>query len=282
MLFIGGTGNIITDTGNLINKYYNETLIYDWIFETSGFAMVHHLKNFFIAYYLATSNLLYLSPTASRKIKLQAYKEVILKTLGWAALWEIVEKFAVFMIQILADWCPSYTPIVFFSDFFGTGEAVWNTILSDLPQSIIAATGVATLVYFKVLVPPSYILIEKRSLVMILVQFAWIGLSGLTSFLMPYKIRTNIGIIPLGFYSYFFVEIFFIFTLYLGDFYYLDKKGKKTHSLRQLNETYLILIFYVIIQFCATFNLTGPGFITSNVFYAFFVIILLSLKKFIN
>lgn len=288
-LFIGGTSTIVTDTGNLINKFYNGTVIYAWVYESSGYAMLHQLKNFFLAFYFTTSNLKHLGKTT--KTILHGYGTTVLKTLGWAALWEIVEKFFIFIVILLAYGYPDNVSIIYVYKYMGTGESVWNTILSDLPQSIIASTGVCILHYFMVItLLPSYILIEKKSIIVIILQFILVGLSGFAGFTISFKKSTSIGNIPIGYYAYFFLELFFISVLYIGDFYYLIPKSfpeqilikdteDEEQKIKELNQSYNILVFYVIIQWIGAFNLLAPGFITSNIAFVFFLLILLSFNN---
>lgn len=275
LLFIGGTSTIITDTGNILNRNNNNTKIYDFLLESSGFAMLHHIKNFYLAFYFTTSNIYKISYPTNTKILLHEYGSSIYKTLGWAALWEIVEKFVVFMFQLLSNTYPENVTIIFFSDWIGTGEVVYNSLLSDLPQAIFACTGLCVLIYFIGIVVPSKILIDKKPIIIIILQFAWIGLSGICGFSIIYKKKTDFGIIPVGFYAYFFIELFFICTLYLGDFYYI----KTNVMFKNLIESYLIFVLYLIIQWAAAFNLYAPGFITSNVLYVAYILFLLSIWK---
>ena len=285
LLFIGGTDTITTDTGDLQNKHKNETVVWEFLVENSGFATVHHVKNFFIAFYFSTSNIYLINQRITpigtetmpvlgltSKIILYEFGTSILKNLGWAALYEIVEKFVVFLFQVLGNIYPENAPIIFASDWIGHGEVSYNSLLSDLPQAIFACTGVCVLIYFIRIRVPSEILIKKKSKLIIVLQFAWIGLSGLCSFSIVYKKETSIGIIPLGFYAYFFIELFFICILYLGDFYFVTET-------KYLNEAYTIFVFYLITQWAAAFGLYAPGFITSNVVYVIFILFVLSIWK---
>ena len=292
-LFIGGTSTIVTDTGNLINKFYNGTVVYAWVYESSGYAMLHLVKNFFLAFYFTTSNLKYLKENKTKTI-LHAYGTSILKTLGWAALWEIVEKFFIFIVILLADGYPDNVSIIYVYKYVGTGESIWNTVLSDLPQSIIASSGLCILHYFIVVtLLPSYILIEKKPIVIIILQFILVGISGFAGFSISLKKSTSIGIIPIGYYAYFFLELFFICILYMGDYYYLIfkkntsleeviiiEKEEERNKIQGLNQSYNILVFFVITQWIGAFNLLAPGFITSNVAFIFFLLILLSFNKY--
>ena len=79
----------------------------------------------------------------------------------------------------------------------------------------------------------------------------------------------------------------------MGDYYYLIfkkntsleeviiiEKEEERNKIQELNQSYNILVFYVITQWIGAFNLLAPGFITSNVAFIFFLLILLSFNKY--
>lgn len=292
-LFIGGTSNITVDTGDLLKKNTTNTEkdLYGWIFEVSGFSTIHHAKNFIISIYYATSIVYFLKFALQKFFHLPTgyqyniiwifYASGLQSTLAWAALWEIIEKFGVWLFQVTSWVWPAVPFFAFFSDFFGEGEAIYNTLLNDLPQAIIAVCGVLILMFFGIIKPPSYLMYKKKWYI-ILLRFLWSTIFGLLSAIITLKKDYGYTIMPWGWYSYFFFEIFSISILYLEDIHHITcRNGEKIIKLRELNKVFILTIIYIILQWFAAFHLLAPGFITSNIAYFFYILIIVIINKLI-
>ena len=61
LIFDGKIDNIILNTGDIVNKLNPVYLFYNFIFEKSGFEIQHHIKNFIINAFFATSSFYYVN-----------------------------------------------------------------------------------------------------------------------------------------------------------------------------------------------------------------------------
>jgi hypothetical protein len=300
-LLFGGTESITFETGDVLNINRNESVIYDFIFESSGWATIHHMKNYYVIVFFSSIIFLFSrgfkkneaviidtitnDPALIKKIKRKAscYSGilVIILTLGFAALWEVVEKLIVFITQVAVLSWPQNSLFIFFSDYVGTGEPIYNTLLSDLPQAIFAATGYVLLIKLKIIKTPTSFLSIQFTWIQTGIRFCLFGVFGFGALLITFKKMVGSRIIPLGFISYLFLYIFFLSALFSYDIWYIMKNKVKIMTTKERTFNYFTDLLYWVLQWFGAWFLIAPGFITSNGAFIVYLAILIILKVFI-
>lgn len=254
--FIGGGINFAT--GQVNNPSYVGTF-YDFIFETSGYATVHLIKNVVVSLFFTSYILL----------ENKHYTIKFLATIGVAAGWEVIEKFGVFLVNLAYLYWPTVFAWVY--NATGSGESSFNTVLSDLFFSAVADIGTTVLILLDVFKPISFICKFKKFYVIVL-RCIILTVGGFSSAMITMK-KYNYAC---GFYSYYLLLVFCYSLLYIDDSLFferhiLNKKHISGLRRRDLNLNYIFLFFCLTVLWIGAWNLQTSGFLTSLYFYVFCV-----------
>jgi len=275
-------GTLIVDTGDLENGVNNRTSnFYDFIIETTGYSTIHHVKDALTVILVAMMLIFNLensldvffdrSPTFKGKIIVLHYTGIVLISIGISGAWEIIERVVVFSTEILLLIWPD--DLAFLQSYIGSGEPCHNVVLSDLLQSAIAPIGIVILHYWGIFKPVACLIWEKSIKILIL-RFGWLLIVGVCS--IPVGIfQSDWGwtIFPVGFYVYGFLLIFALSIIYLEDVHHITRRnGNKIMSLKELNECYVAILWYLLFQWVFAFNLFVPGLIFSNLGFVVYII----------
>lgn len=267
------TGDVTTDKGALIEIPANASVITEitkFVFETSIYVYVHHTMNFlFFEYFM--SSILYIlhvwgnssnPPQHSKKV---FYIGEFLAVLGGAALWESVEKFLVWLFIVLAE-TTEWGPFVYARNFFNTGEDIWNTLLSDLPQAMSAVTGGLILYYITGRKPLAF-LVHTRSMWKSLFMFVWYLISLGCAVVAAFKTSYGDFLVPYGLFVYLSLQIMFVTVMYWVD----TNLSQDILTAKEIKRGHLEMAAYLATIGASTCFLVVPGFITSNVFFILYI-----------
>ena len=268
------TGDVTTDKGALIEVPTNSSVIAqitNFIFETSIYVYVHHTMNFLFFEYFMSAILypLYIWANSTSKPRQYSVKMFyigeFLAVLGGAALWESVEKLLVWLFIVLAE-TTAWGPFVYARDFFNTGEDIWNTLLSDLPQAMSTATG-ALILYYITYRKPLGFLVHTRSMWKSLFLFVWYLASLGCAVVASFKTSYGNFMVPYGLFVYLSLQILFITVMY-----WVDSRIKQDIlTPKEIRRAYLETAAYLATIGASTCFLVVPGFITSNGFFVFYI-----------
>jgi hypothetical protein len=282
--------NTTNNEETMLNKFLD---VINFIIELSGFSVVHHVDNFIFCL-LFTSSLIFLpiylcdywnlkEQTVKRTVLIMLYFLVILNQIAFATLWELYEKFIIKFFKILLIFFPQIKPIEYLAS---GGETLENSMLNDIPQSILASILVILFIHYDIIRPVSYNLYD-RSFIAIFLRFICYGLGGLSAIMSHLKKRYRFSpyIFHNGFYAHFFARIFTLTILYIDDIHSIEKKQNKGCSScklksekRNIHKFWIILYIYIIIMWISSLDLHIWGFVSSNFFGFVYFIILLSFK----
>ncbi len=272
-IFIEGTNGIryghIKRTGEAARNETNKLgELLGFVTETGGFETHHHIENFLFASYFSSS-IVHLPGylgilITSLAINIYLYFVLILKQLSYAAMFEFLEKFIIFVFEILLIFFPILEPIRI---YVTGGENCINTMLSDLPQAVFSTILLVLFIYFKLIRPISYRLYKKKWYIIILRLIIHI-VSGLSSFLT--YVKKKYSFIPFyintGFYAHCALRIFLLNFLYLEDLIECKKTARNYEKeKREINTFYLMILGYLLVEWISTMDLMAYGYLTSNI-----------------
>jgi hypothetical protein len=285
-LLFGGllfTGDITTDKGALVEISPNSTDIEKvtrFVFEKSIYVYVHHtmnflLQEFFLGFILSFLPIrmggMFFSDVTMQVTTKMTYVGSFLMDLGGAALWEVVEKFFCGFFIVMAAWT-AWVPFVFMKNFFNTGEDIWNTLLSDLPQAMSASLGRMFLFYTTQEKPLAF-LVHTRSAWRSFFLFVWylvsVGCAVIAVFKTTYPSAPSV-LVPYGLFSYLWLQVFFLVVMYWSDSRLIQKEIVLTKN--KIRERYILMFVYVMMIGASTCFLVVPGLITSNFFFWVFYV----------
>lgn len=234
--FVGGLDGLYLQREPAVNA--NTTKLWSFIFETSGWPIVHHINNM-LAAALAASNILSYMSKGGGKLKgftfyVSYYGIVVL----YAVLAEMFEGVVVVVVEFLVTY--TSLEINIFKDI--TLGTVTNVLLSDLFQTL-SATTIILVVHKCGLYLPS-VLLRSRSICHILtrtcVVFCWSALD----FLVILRKKIDGYDLPLGYGAYIFSKLAQMTILYIDDRYV----GRRVGAHRKVDSTYIYLFGYIIFE----------------------------------
>jgi len=217
----------------LSNKY-----LFKWVKAASVWDLWHLLANIELAVFFTTSILKEIN--ANAKIP-----RTILLTIGWASLFEVLEKFATWLVNVAAwKYNGKYKVLNDLYIAVGLGEPIFNTLFSDIPMAVYGSLGILLITIL--FLPPSFVIFDRKWY-KIVIRFLFFCFSNLPIYIP--SIFVYRGHYYFGFYSVFFYKIAQYLIMYSWD-----------TKISEINfkPIYRWMFGLLIVLFISCWNLTIP------------------------
>jgi len=276
----GGHPRLLGDLYSKSNKTKFEqfAIKVDFLFENSGFGLIHHVDNFLFCLLFSSAivNIPYYIFKVMLKIDesdfnkksircafwIYVYFVMIIAQLAFATIWEYWERFIILVFEIILIFLPK---LEFMRPYVTGGEGFSNTIHSDLPQGVLAPLQATLFIWFEVIKPMSFYLYDRSfwGLVLRFLLYAFCGLSAIMTHMK--KIYVEDGFLfNYGFYMHFFARIFMLTLMYIDDIRNIKKRNMYEKERRHVNRFWIFIFIYLSILYIGSFDLRIPGFLVSN------------------
>jgi len=258
----GGHPGLLGDLYSKPNKtkFDQFAIKVDFLFENSGFGLIHHIDNFLFCL-LFSSAIVY--------IPYNLFK-IILKLFGFddqdfnrksirCTFWVYI-----YFVMIIAQLAFA-TIWEYMRPYVTGGENFSNTVHSDLPQGVLAPLQATFFIWFGVIKPMSFYLYDRSfwELVLRFILYAFAGLSAIMTHMKKTYVEDGF-LFNYGFYMHFFARIFMLTLMYIDDIRNIRKRKNYEQERRHVNKFWIFILIYLTILWIGSLDLRIPGLLISN------------------